>query len=125
MKINCELTIDYVNDDYTINEAFKEELQNAVRNEAAKTLAANDFRSIYNDKVLDELKREYEEELRLLKEKLYKQRRDDLQAIENTIKDVLAEFIAGEAFIVDKWGVPQEKITVKEFLLKEITPTQI
>lgn len=116
MKINVELNLNYINEDYSIDDAFKEELTSALYNKAVEVLAKNDLAQFVKDKEVSELKRMYENKLEELK--LFSAGVED-KIKENVEKELIA-LLDAKAMKVTTWGQPVKEVTVKDIILEKM-----
>jgi len=116
MKFNIEIEIPYIDDDYSLDEAFKRELKHQLSIEAAKVVAKQNIFELNKTEEVLELKKIYDEEIQNLKQGENKKREEALKVV----SDLFDEIILGKAFVVNSWGKPQEETTVRGFIEREI-----
>jgi len=116
MKFNIEVELEWINEEYTLDDAFKEEIARQAGIVAAQTLAKQDFLALNREENVKALELEYKETLTKLRQEEYKKREEVMSKIE----DVFADFIAGKAFKVNSWGQPEREYTVGEYIQERV-----
>lgn len=116
MKVNLELDLSWVNEDYTIDEVVKEEITRQVSILAGEIIAQQDFTRITRGEDFKAAQEAYNARIEELKSDANKQR----EAVFAKIDTAFADFLAGKAFSINSWGQPTKEYTVGEFIQDQI-----
>lgn len=116
MKFNVEIDLDWVNEEYRIDDAVKEELVRQVSTLSGEILAKQDFARITQGEEFRAAQAAYNTMIAELKSDAQKQR----EAVLAKVDTVFADFLAGKAFSINSWGQPTKEYTVGEFIQDQI-----
>lgn len=116
MKFNVEIELDWVDDEYTVDDAVKEELVRQTSLLAGEILAKQDFVRITQEEEFRAAQQAYNVMVDELRSDAQRQR----EAVLAKVDTVFADFLAGKAFSVNSWGQPTKEYTVGEFIQDQI-----
>lgn len=116
MKLNLEIELDDVNEDYTLNDLFRDELKASLTKEVAKVLAKETLANAIRDEQVKELQKQLKEELDTLKREEHDKRKQVLNMIDDTFED----FLSGVAYKTNSFGEKTTETTVGEMLKERV-----
>jgi len=116
MKINIELDLDFIEEDYTINEAFKEELKHQISQQVAKILAEKKLVEFSYDEEAKKARKYFEEEL----SKIRAENQQKYKEMADKVKCEFDEFISAMAYKHNRWGQQEKVSNVGEFIQEEL-----